>query len=216
VNWRNKISSLVFTVLVVVIGCSKSNTNNTVPTATNPTAGATTDIPTNGMTPNPNVPDLTLAVPIDLVDKTNYTGLNGISDNQLNLPLVGDPLAFVRTTQITLAYEDQVGLWYAIIPTFTPTQNVTSSIFDTVYADEDLGVRVIAGISNGQLSGYIYYRNRQSGETQCEVIEETCTPPNTPGCITPDVKTPCLQWLDPSDTADVHQLGSFSQGWPVQ
>ena len=80
-----------------------------------------------------------------------------------------------------------------------------------------LVVRIIGGISSSQVTGAIYYRNRQSGDTQCEIINQTCTPAGSPSCPqAPDVKTPCLQYMNPSDTTNVHNLGSFTQGWPVQ
>ena len=181
---------------------------------------------------------MTNAVPIDLVDETNLTGLKDIAEGQVYPPLVGDPLINMTITsgggtvvngQVLVAFEDSQEFWGAQLPSFNGMGVALANSLDMTFADEDMVIRVMGSINNGTLDGNIYYRMRQSGDTECENVTVTCEPDGyiyaTTGrgvrqligfhsrddgqCNTNyDTVTPCQQYIDTTNS-QVKQLGSF-------
>lgn len=221
-----------------IAACSNTTqTSGSVPTPSNPASGTQTTLTVPTPSQNPNIPDLTNAVPINLVDKTSYSGLMDISSGQVYPPLVGDPLIDMQLTsgggtvvngQVLVAFEDSQEFWGAELPSFNGMGTALANSLDMTFADEDLVVRVIGSISSGTLNGNIYYRVRQSGEIACENVTVTCElsgyiyattsrgvrqlighSRDSSQCNTNyDTVTPCQQYVDTSNP-QVKQLGSF-------
>jgi hypothetical protein len=197
--------------LLLISACGGSSSSSVPTTATPSTTPTTVTVPT--VTSNPALPNLTNAVSINLVDKTNYSGLAAISGN-IYPPLVGDPylsmtLTYGRTTPIAgtilVAYEDSIGFWGAQVNSFPGVDTYTATSFDMTFADDDLVFRSVGTLTNGSLTGNIYYRLRQSTDTGTEC--KTVTVSN--GSYYDNV-TPCVNYMNLSN-AQVTNLGSFVQ-----
>jgi hypothetical protein len=230
-NWRIKYTT-AFLLLLLLSACGGSDSSNGIPTAQNPTApGGTTLNPPPTPTPPAGEPDLSSSEPFKLPNNSDYSGLQAIFGN-IYPPLVGDPLVKmmlsgdVRSTTINgtirLAVEDNQGLAVRDFPSFDGTGYHSSSYLDIIFADDQVVVRATANQSGDTLSGALYYRVRQSGETQCEKVVVTChdqygntvDPSHCPP--PPDTVAPCRQYMDVSQSS-VKLVGTyqakFSEWW---
>lgn len=194
-------------------GGSSSSSSAPVPNANN--GGGTLNNP--GNTVDPRLPNLSRALAINLTDKTGYQGLIDIAKLVVT-PIVGDALIHLtlpndRTTEVSstviVAFEDRVGFWGAQLSSFPGTAFRTSSSLDIIYSDSQLSLRVLAAMTSAdQVFGRIYYRVRQSGETQCQKVTVTYCPPGQT-CTPPDTATPCRKYMELNNSS-VKDLGSFS------
>lgn len=205
--------------LLAFAGCSSTSTSS-VPQAQNPTGSGSTDLNPGNTSQNPQIPALYYqGVAIDLTDEVNYTGLKDIAGS-VQPPVVGDPKVAMSLTagsgnsltgQILVAFEDQIGFWAAIVNTFTGTTYYDGQTIDAIFSDNDLVFRTQGTISNNSLSGTIYYRLRQSGDTECLPETTTCVG-GTSGCgiVTPPDPAPaCETYMTPGATG-VKSLGTFT------
>lgn len=220
-----------------------SSTTSTVPQSPDPNTGG--NIPTPGTGNDPRLPaELATAVNFTLSDRTNFTGLNDIlapENTFVVAPLVGDPkIKLTFTTPVTstlvsgklfFAFEDLGGLWYMRMNTVddasvkaasTQTINgVQTSVINTdaIYTDNYMTVRILAYSTDAGAThhGYLYYRMRQSGETQCFKQTVTCVdqygnPLPASYCSYPngtsDMVTTCRNYASPGDP-NVKLLGIF-------
>lgn len=220
-----------------------SSTTSSVPTTPDPNPGGT--IPTKGPTNDPRLPsELATSSNFTLSDRTNFTGLNDIlrpENSFVVAPIVGDPkikLTFTTPISSTLvsgklffAFEDQAGLWFMRMNTVddasvkaatTQTINgVQTAVINTdaIYTDNYMTVRVLSySTDNGATQhGYLYYRMRQAGETQCFKQTITCVdqygnPLPASYCSNPNgasnMVTTCRNYAMPGDP-NVKLLGTF-------
>ncbi|MFM8314492.1 MAG: hypothetical protein ACKOA8_09425, partial [Deltaproteobacteria bacterium] len=145
--------------------------------------------------------------------------------------LVGDARVRLQTSStrsqsidgsLFLAFEDQFGFWAAQWDRAFPGTGiqVTSSgnpYLDIIFADDDLVVRAIGTTSSNTFYGTLYYRLRQSGDTACKQVTQTCTSTwngttftvPCPPQFTYDSVTPCRNYMNPSNS-QVKNLGNFS------
>jgi len=226
-------NSLLILVSLAVIRCSKEETTG-IPTPT-PPPGPTNNGGFDPTTPpniDPRLPDLSKAVGVTLADSTTYSGLQDIATNVF-LPLVGDSLVSMNlelgadsslSGSLLFAFEDQLGFWGALLPSFPGTGQITGGMLDIIFSDDELVLRTVGSFSGDQLNGTIYYRVRQSGEDQCLPVTVTCelvitdpgdawwynpTPPDYDCDFEEDVVSPCRAYMNLSET-EVKALGSFS------
>ena len=177
---------------------------------------------------------MTTAVSIKLPSESDLTGLENFF-GILYPPMVGDPLVEMilsgdmRTTTpagtIRLAVEDKVGLTARDFPSFAGTGHVTvestGNVFDMIFADDQIVVRAVGLInSTSTLNATIYYRMRQTGDTECEAISYTCHDQHgnvvpVSDCYPagpPDTVAPCENYMggsSPATKAGVNVLGTF-------
>ena len=227
-----------FVALAMFAACSsKDQSNGSVPAPANPAGGTQTTITVPNSGQNPNIPNLTNANPINLVDKTGLSGLLDIAGGQVYPPLVGDPLIDMDITSaggtavngsVLVSFEDSQEFWGAELPSFNGMGTALANSLDMTFADEDMVIRVIGSMSGGTINGNVYYRIRQSGDIECENVTVTCEPNGTilastrhgvqrvvghalsgSQCSTYyDTVTPCQQYVSTSNS-QVKNLGSF-------
>jgi len=222
-------------------GCSKSSSTTSPVIPEQPTT------PVNPGPPpaqDPYGPDIRASVPIDLADRTQYSGLADISGSggqpgNVFLPIVGDARVRLQTSttrlqsihgKLFLSFEDQQGFWGARWENEFPgtgiqvTTNQGRSL-DIIFADDDLVVRAQGAVVSEVFFGAIYYRLRQSGDTACRQVSAGCTitypwgtytfPPNQcPNYAPPDLVTPCRNYMNPSN-AQVKRLGNFTNSYSI-
>ncbi|MCB0404663.1 MAG: hypothetical protein KDD51_07730 [Bdellovibrionales bacterium] len=216
--------------MLVVAACAQSS-STTAPTPLPP--GSTvnnTPFPENQVYYSGNLPDLTSAVAVNLLDKTNFSALyDMVSD--FTPPLVADPLVKLDLKQsgtditgtILFSIEDDLGFWGAIIGSFGNTGHLQNNVLDVIFADDEMVMRTIGSVSGNTLSGHLYYRMRASGENQCKPVVVYCDVTTQSGspywwypaptfpaeCTqTPNVDTPCLSYMNTSASA-VKKVGTF-------
>ena len=197
-------------VVLIVLGCGGGETKE-IPSPADPSA------PPQELTPpapttDPRLPDLSHAVPINLHDKTTYQGLQDLAKTVFP-PLVGDPLVSMRLTNtrdtnisgsILIAFEDRMGFWGASLDSFEGTGYRDSQRLDIIFADDEFALRAVGALSIDDLTGVIYYRLRQTGDTQCKKF--ICT---GWGCPTSqDLASICRTYMNTTD-AHVKELGTF-------
>jgi hypothetical protein len=222
VNWRFSIVALSVGLLLCV-SCGSKNTTTTVPEPT-PTPGVS-PLPTPDVTRD-NLPDVTHAAPYRLASNSDLSGLQSLF-GVVYPPLVGDPLIKMmltgdtRQTAITgtvrLALEDKQGLVVRDIPSFDATGYRDSSRLDIIFADSQLVVKTVGTFAaDGTLTAAIFYRVRQSGETQCQNVQFHCydqygheVDPSFCGYTKPNLVATCQTYMNSANSA-VKQLGSFT------
>lgn len=229
---------LYFGILLTLfsVGCSNSSSTNSPVAPTEPTTPVTpVDPPSN----DPYGADIKASVPIDLVDKTNFSGLADIAGTgglpgTIRLPIVGDAKVRLQTSnsraalihgKLFLTFEDQYGFWAARWEQEFPGTGIQTSTtngqnIDIIFADDDLVVRIQGAVVSQNFFGGIYYRLRQSTDTACRQVSTGCTitypwgtytfpPDQCPNYTQPDLVTPCRNYMSPTN-AQVKRLGNFS------
>jgi hypothetical protein len=207
--------------------CAGKSDLNPLPKATDPNA-TTQTIPNTTPSTDPRIPDLSKAVAIHLDDNVNYTGLKDLA-HVVYAPVIGDALISMnisggRTTSFTssvlIAFEDHYGFWGALQNSFTGTTTRTSNSIDAIHSDSEFTIRIVAGLNGDTLSGSIYYRIRQTGETQCFATAVTCNYTGTPPANysnycpypTPDTSAACRNYMN-TGLAAVKRLGTFNSSY---
>lgn len=232
-TWK-KILFVGTCLLVAACGDSSSNTSN-IPTPANPNPPGGS-LPPSGNYGTPGLPDITLSHSITLSDRTNYSAI--IDLKRANNEIFSGSFTVPPMLKMTLSgrskttvpgkmlvwweEEDQSGFWGAEVPTVDGAaiqgNNGTTRNFDTIHSDSQLSFRVLAQSNDGvNLYGIIYYRIRQSGETQCLKQKVTCIDPWTGQQLpdsfcqytTPDIVTPCRNYMNPGDS-NVKTMGTFT------
>ena len=218
------------------VGCSNSSSNNSPVNPTEPTTPVT---PTTPTTEDPYGPDIRASVPIDLANKTTFSGLADISGTggqpgNIYLPIVGDARIRLQTSSgrtqsingsLFLSFEDQQGFWGArwnneFPGTGLQTTTSTGQNIDIIFADDDLVVRIQGAVVSQNFFGGIYYRLRQPADTACRQVSYGCTvtypwgtytfpPEQCPNYTQPDLVTPCRNYMNPTNT-QVKRLGNFT------
>lgn len=239
-KWKLKRQIIYFGLLLTLFnaGCSNSSSTNAPVSPTDPAP----TVPVNPADPTPNDPygaDIRASVPIDLANKTQFSGLSDIAGTgglpgNIYLPLVGDAKVRLQTTSsrsqsihgnLFLAFEDQQGFWGARWENEFPGTGIqvstsTGQTLDIIFADDDLVVRIQGVVASQTFFGGIYYRLRQPSDTACRQVSVGCTvtypwgtytfPPNQcPSYTQPDLVTPCRNYMSPSNT-QVKRLGNFT------
>jgi hypothetical protein len=214
--------------LLLAMACGKDSSNG-LPTAKLPTTSGGS-LPTSSPTTDPRFPALLgKSVSISLTDPINFTGLRDLA-KVIFTPVVETHFALsipnnrdtVISAQMLVGFEDNKGFWGALMSTFEGTSTRTSDQIDLIFSDSELSFRVVAGISGDDfVSPRIYYRVRQSGETQCQKVTYTCQafyPDGRPYYGSPNCPMPppadttaatCKTYMNLGNTA-VKQLGTFS------
>lgn len=200
--WKSQ--AFLFVLFFVVACGNPSNSTNSIPQASDPTANSPDEsVPTVTPVPvDPRIPALNGAVPINLLDKINYSGLSDIAKNVF-LPLVGDPKIVLHlpntrdqilySGDALIAFEDKAGFWGAQLPAFAKgnpeydsstkalynagyfsTVTHVSSSMDMIFGDSELVLRVVGTLSGDDIAGKIYYRIPTGTETACHTISATC------------------------------------------
>ncbi len=174
------------------VGCSKSSSSNSpvIP----PNGDTSPIVPVDPPASDPFGEELRSSVPIDLVDKINYSGLVDITGSagqpgNITRPIVGDAKVRFRVTntrsqsiqgKLFIAFEDQGGFWAAawdnaFVGTGTQTSSADGKNIDIIFADDDLVVRTQGVVLNQTFFGALYYRLRQPQDTACKEVRLTCT-----------------------------------------
>jgi hypothetical protein len=220
---------LVALLVLVVTGCSGSSNSSTPPTSTNPTPASTPLTPPSSSTDS-DIPNLTNAVAITGPTTQNFQGLEAIAGNFFS-PLVGTAQILMSipnqraadisaSTTVLIVFEDAQGLWGLQQEAFSGAATLSGNTLDVITSDVTESWHIVGSVdSNQNINGTIYYRIRQSGETECENITVTCTPetnePNgtTPTCggVTPNPVPLCEQYMSQSST---QILGTFTAPLP--
>ncbi|MFM8315069.1 MAG: hypothetical protein ACKOA8_12365 [Deltaproteobacteria bacterium] len=169
------------------LGCSKSSSTNSPVRPNDPTTPVN---PVNPPTNDPYGGDIRASVPINLVDKTSYTGLIDIAKPDIvELPLVGDAKVRLQISDsrsqsidgsLFIAFEDQAGFWgarweKAVKNTGVQTSSSSGRTVDLIFADDLLVVRTQGIVVNQNFVGALYYRLRQPGDTACKAVKTYCT-----------------------------------------
>lgn len=213
--------------LLFLVACGDTGSNTTgIPTSGGSGSGGTTPVTPDPTNPTPGLPDLSKSSAINLDDKINYSGLIAIAGNVVT-PIVGDPRAVLKITNTTnlsvngtlrLAFEDKAGFWWADMNSVEGTGVNTSSALDIIFSDNSLTIRIIAGRSGNLLISNIYYRVRQSGETQCLpvycYVNGTPVPFGSQFCPIPKPDTAgiCRNYIS-TTLSSVKKLGTFSASY---
>lgn len=221
--------------LAVISACSGSSESETAPQANrpgNPPGGEFQ--PTNPGVDNRFPAMLATSVDFELSEPLNNTGLREIAAD-FSPDRVGPPrISFSLRTEannkvsgdILFSFEDRIGFWGAILPSFGTTSSLSSNGFDFIFADDELVFRAVGTRSASQLDGQLFYRVRATGENQCKPVYVYCNvsyPSNTEfsnwwlypapeypaECNTrPNVDGPCLSYMSTSQ-AQVKSMGWF-------
>lgn len=177
----NYIKSVLYLTLpaLFLIGCSGSSNSNS---SSNSIAVASTPSQASGL------PDLTNAVPINLSDPVNFTGLNALAETtgvSVFPPLVGNPQinellsggnSLNPTGNVVIEYQDQYGVWGSEIPTVLNASYYTSTSLDIIFSSNGYTLRTYGPIVQGTYNGTILYRVRNTGENQCLPQTTYCVP----------------------------------------
>lgn len=210
-------------------GDTGSTTTGAPPVAVTPTppvdeVDPLPEVPTET---TPGLPNLTGSAALALTDNINYTGLTDIAGNIVT-PIVGDPQALLKITNtrdqsvegtLLVSFEDKLGFWGADMTSVPKSGVNTSQSLDILFTDNALTFRVVASRLGDNLLSTLYYRVRQSGETQCLPVkcyfnwagQQYEVPFNSLYCPIPepDVVGTCRNYMNPTDSA-VKVLGTFS------
>ncbi len=210
---------------LVLIGCGSSSSSNNPPTATTTTSTGSLSTGSGVVCPS-GVPSWACdgsQVPL-LFGNANekalgYPDLAAISDGVIVPPLVSDPrfslvLSTSRsastTTSVRVSFEDTDGWWAEEIPSFTNVANWSGNTLDTINSSSTITYRVISNLDgNGNLTGNIYYRIRQSTETQCETITCNGTAAQCALYPPPDPTVPCQNYMATTNSSVVY-LGYYN------
>jgi hypothetical protein len=233
---------LCATMLVLASACGSSSSNG-LPTANNPSTGNNTPINT---TPNTDsrLPDwLDNRVDIVLPSCTGTSsicdtgkttsglgdifGVNvgGLVETHFNLQLPNASAFNITGATVNLGYEDSWGFSGASIPGFDGAVTNQNGQIDMIFSDSLTTVRVTGnyiGSTDQIQAGTIYYKVRQSADTQCQRTTYSCwvnygngpqpsssctgtTPTNT------DVSV-CKSYMG-LGSAGVKQLGTFTSSY---
>jgi len=235
--WTRKLNTFgaigltLFLSLFFLGACGQTGSNTTgVPVSAapvNPPSPEVDPLPEVPTEPNPNLPNLSGSVALALTDNVNYTGLSAIAGNIVT-PIVGDPRVLLKTTNtreqsvegtLLVSFEDKLGFWGANMVSVPKSGFNTSQSLDILFTDNALTFRVVASRMGDNLLSTLYYRVRQSGETQCLPVKCYYTwagqryevPFNSLYCPipAPDVVGTCRSYMDPAQSA-VKVLGTFS------
>lgn len=215
--------------LLLSVACGRDNSQG-IPTAQRPPGANGSGLPSTGPQSDPRFPTLlSRAVSISLTDPIQFMGLKDLA-KVIYLPVVETFFALSLPSnrdssiaaQMLVGFEDRLGFWGALLSTFEGTSTRTSDQIDLIFSDSELSFRVTAGINGDAfVDPRIFYRVRQTGETQCQKITYTCTAfyPNgapyygSPQCPQPPpvdtTAAACRTYMNLGN-ASVKQLGTFS------
>jgi len=173
---KNFFSFLFVTLLLV--SCGGTDSTNTVPQAADPNAGATTPLPTVTVPTDGRLPEWVankrygnIIVP-SVTDYSNLEAIFGlIYPPVVGTPIIAMDIASDRTTNVSgklyLGVEDDKAFTYREWTSLESMSARSSTVLDGWFLDDEMVVRVNAGISAGKVSGQIQFRKRVSGENQC-------------------------------------------------
>ncbi len=208
---------LYLALCLTVVACSGSSSN---PGDGNPGGDLGGD--TSGLDPA-IAPFIQDSVAIRLSNSTTYQDLRNIALD-FTPDLVGDPrlrLSLTRSngTQLNgnlrFSFEDQVGFWGAVMGSYGNTGTLNGGVIDTIFADDELVVRVqvfpttetcsATSIKNGQIS----YRVRETSEDQCKPIYYCANSEDPTTCTTLYDNNGCRNYMNPAASSKVKALGDF-------
>ncbi len=212
--------ALLAAVLTLAVACGKDS-QNVVSTPVNPTQTGTNPLSSDPRK-DPRLPQaLRNSVGITLNDAVNYNGLKDLA-KVISLPVVETFVSLTLpndrsidiSSQMLIGFEDDLGFWGGLLNSFPGAATRSTDALDIIYTDSELTFRITAGINGVNfVDPKIFYRARQSGETQCQV--PTCTDQNGNsvsldkcGIFVPPATT-CKNYMNLGNSA-VKQLGTFS------
>jgi hypothetical protein len=233
-NWMARAAFVAMLVLASACGTSSSSG---LPQANNPSTGNNKPIDTTpGGSTGPawlsnrvdiNLPTCTGNTSVCDTGK-NISGLIDLAGNvftplietHFNLSLPYTYSSSLTGATVSVGFEDNLGFWGATIPGFEGAVTNQGGQIDMIFSDSLDTIRVTANLASDQMqAATIYYRHRQSGETQCQKTSYSCWvdygngPQPSSNCPTSaptntDVSV-CKSYMNLGNAA-VKQLGTFT------
>ncbi len=234
---QNWMARALFVATILFASACGSSSSSGLPQANNPSTGNNTPINTTpGGTTGPDW----LSNRVDIILPTcvgntsvcdagkTISGLIDLAGNvftpvietHFNLSIPNTRDVTLTGANVNIGFEDNNGFWGATIPGFDGAVTNQGGQLDLIFSDSLDTIRVTANLASDQMqAATIYYRHRQSGETQCQKTSYSCWvdygtgPQQSSYCPTTvptntDVSV-CKSYMNLGNAA-VKQLGTFT------